>query len=92
MTNFSVISSILSSSDIAAFVQDKYSLTTSTTCNLLKTGINHTYRIDSENESFIFRIYSYNWRTKEEITEELNLLQLLKKNDIPVSYPVADSF
>jgi Ser/Thr protein kinase RdoA (MazF antagonist) len=90
MTNFSVISSILSSSDIAEFVRDKYSLIASTTCKLLKTGINHTYRIDSENDSFIFRIYSYDWRTKEEITEELNLLQLLKKNDISISYPIAD--
>ncbi|PIQ20957.1 MAG: aminoglycoside phosphotransferase [Cytophagales bacterium CG18_big_fil_WC_8_21_14_2_50_42_9] len=91
MTDFSVISSILSSLDIAKFVRDKYSLTASTTCKLLKTGINHTYRIDSKNESFIFRIYSYNWRTKEEITEELNLLQLLKKNNISVSYPIADT-
>jgi Ser/Thr protein kinase RdoA (MazF antagonist) len=91
MTNFSVISSILSPLDIAEFVRDKYSLTASTTCKLLKTGINHTYRIDSENDSFIFRIYSYNWRTKEEITEELSLLQLLKKNDISISYPIADT-
>ena len=91
MANFSVISSILSSPDIAAFVRDKYALTESATCKLLKTGINHTYRIDSENESFIFRIYSYNWRTKEEITEELSLLQLLKKNGISVSYPIADT-
>src|SRR6185437_14380303 len=90
-TNFSVVSSILSSPGIAIFVQYKYSLAESTTCKLLKTGINHTYRIDSENESFIFRIYSYNWRTKEEIKEELKLLQLLKKNDISISFPIADT-
>jgi len=90
-TDFSVVSSILSSSGIAKFVRDKYSLAASTTCRLLKTGINHTYRIDNENESFIFRIYSYNWRIKEEIKEELNLLQLLKKNDISISYPIADT-
>ncbi len=91
MTDFSVISSILSASDIALFVRGKYSLASSATCKLIKTGINHTYRIDCESESFIFRIYSYNWRTEEEITEELNLLQLLKKNDISVSYPIADT-
>ncbi|MFT3947808.1 MAG: phosphotransferase [Agriterribacter sp.] len=91
MTNFSVINSTLSPADIATFVREKYSLTVNTSCRLLKTGINHTYRIDSENDTFIFRVYSYNWRTKEEITEELNLLQLLKQNDISVSYPVADN-
>lgn len=91
MTDFSVISSTLSPADIATFICEKYSLPASTTCKLLKTGINHTYRIDSESDTFIFRIYSYNWRTKEEIIEELNLLQLLKQNDISVSYPIADS-
>ncbi|MEO6901713.1 MAG: hypothetical protein ABI315_01000 [Bacteroidia bacterium] len=91
MTDFSIVSSILSSSDIASFVRDKYSLAASTTCKFLKTGINHTNRIDSENESFIFRIYNYNWRTKEEIVEELNLLKLLMKNCIPVSYPITDN-
>lgn len=91
MTIFPVISSTLSPTDIATFVREKYSLTANTSCRLLKAGINHTYRIDNENEIFIFRVYSYNWRTKEEITEELNLLQLLKQNDISVSYPIADN-
>ncbi len=91
MTDFSVISSTLLPADIGTFVREKYSLSPGTTCKLLKTGINHTYRIDSGDETFIFRIYSYNWRTKEEITEELTLLQLLKQNDIAVSYPIADN-
>ncbi|CAN5441212.1 hypothetical protein BH11BAC5_BH11BAC5_46880 [soil metagenome] len=91
MTDFSVISSTLLPADIGTFVREQYSLSPGTTCKLLKTGINHTYRIDSGDETFIFRIYSYNWRTKEEITEELTLLQLLKQNDIAVSYPIADN-
>ena len=91
MIDFSVISSTLSPTDIATFVREKYSLTANISCRLLKTGINHTYRIDDNNETFIFRVYSYNWRTKDEITEELNLLQLLKQNSISVSYPIADS-
>lgn len=91
MTGFSVICSTLSPADIATFVREKYALAETTTCRLLKAGINHTYRIDSGNDTFIFRIYSYKWRTIEEITEELNLLQLLKQNDISVSYPIADT-
>lgn len=91
MTNFNVISSILSPADIAKFVREQYPFTASATCKLLKTGINHTYRIDGDNGTFIFRVYSYNWRTAEEIMEELNLLQLLKQNHISVSWPIADS-
>ncbi|MEO6837455.1 MAG: phosphotransferase [Ginsengibacter sp.] len=90
MTDFSVISSTISPIDIAKFVNEKYSFIQGTTGKLLKTGINHTYRIDSDSGTFIFRIYSYNWRTREEITEELNLLNLLKQNNISVSYPIAD--
>lgn len=91
MSNFPVISSILSPKDIATFVREQYSWTANTICRLLKAGINHTYCIDRENESFIFRIYCYNWRTKEDILEELNLLLLLKQNNIAVSYPIADN-
>lgn len=91
MTKFSVISSTLSPTDIEKFLREKYLMTANTTCKLLKTGINHTYRVDNGNETFIFRVYSFNWRTKEEIKEELNLLQLLKQNSISVSYPIADS-
>src|SRR5690349_5500904 len=90
MAHFSVTSSILSTADLATFVSEQYSLLPNTTCKLLKTGINHTYLIRSDSSTFILRVYSYNWRTKEEITEELNLLTLLKQHGISVSYPVAD--
>ncbi|MDN3656207.1 phosphotransferase [Ferruginibacter paludis] len=90
MVNFSVISSIISPADITDFVKQNYARAPAVTCKLLKTGINHTYRVDSEKESFIFRIYSYNWRTEEEIIEELKLLQLLQQNNIRISYPIAD--
>lgn len=91
MTNFSVTSSILSAADIAVFVQEKYALPAPVTCQLLKTGINHTYKVDCPHRKFVFRIYSHNWRTKEQITEELKLLLLLKENTISVSYPIADA-
>jgi Ser/Thr protein kinase RdoA (MazF antagonist) len=91
MIDFPVLCSTLSPTAIAKFVRQQYSLTSKTTCKLLKAGINHTYQIDNDKETFIFRVYTYNWRTRAEINEELNLLQLLKQNGISVSYPIADS-
>jgi Ser/Thr protein kinase RdoA (MazF antagonist) len=35
-------------------------------------------------------VYSLNWRTETEIAEEIRFLTLLRENDIPVSYPIAD--
>jgi Ser/Thr protein kinase RdoA (MazF antagonist) len=88
---FPVISSILSPASIALFVRENYALPADSSCRLLKTGINHSYRIDSTKGSFVFRVYSYGWRTWEDIQEELKLLRYLNENGISVSYPIADS-
>ena len=91
MHHFQVISSTLSTTGIAEFVSGKYSLPGNVVCRLLKTGINHTYLISADKASFIFRIYSYQWRSRAEITEELRLLNFLKQNNVSISWPVADS-
>lgn len=90
MTNFKILHSVLSPVDIGLFVGENYGLTNSS-CKLLKTGINHTYFVQSDQGKFVFRIYSLNWRTQEEINEELFLLDLLKENQLSISYPIADA-
>ncbi|MFN3487745.1 MAG: phosphotransferase enzyme family protein [Emticicia sp.] len=90
MNHFPVISSNLSPTHLAVFVQEKYALSNFTSCNLLKAGINHTYLIKDEDKRFIFRVYSLDWRTENEILEEIRLLNLLKTNNISISYPITD--
>ena len=60
-------------------------------CALLKTGINDSYLITDQPAKYVFRVYSLNWRTEKEILEEIRLLNLLKENNTPVSFPIADS-
>jgi Ser/Thr protein kinase RdoA (MazF antagonist) len=72
------------------FLQEKYSLSAATKCQLIKAGINDTYLVTDTNEKFVFRVYSINWRTRTEITEELKLLTELNQNNIAVSYPLKD--
>lgn len=91
MQNFPVIHSTLSAKHVGLFLQNMYSLSRNTTCELLKAGINHSYLITDGSSRFIFRIYSLNWRTKNEILAEINLLNLLHQKNIPVSYPVIDN-
>jgi Ser/Thr protein kinase RdoA (MazF antagonist) len=91
MQKFPVISSTLSARHVGFFVQNLYALSTGTTCKLLKTGINHSYLITDGGAKFVFRVYSLNWRTKTEISEEIKLLNLLRQNNISVSYAIADS-
>lgn len=90
MTHFPVISSNLSTTHLALFFQEKYNFSKNTNVILLKAGINHTYLVKDGNNKFIFRIYSLNWRTEIEIIEEIRLLNLLKKQNISISYPIFD--
>lgn len=90
MNHFPVVSSNLSPTHLADFVREKYGLSNYTSCNLLKAGINHTYLIKDDEKRFIFRVYSFDWRTKIEILEEIRLLNLLKANNISISYPISD--
>lgn len=90
MNHFPVISSNLSPTHLAVFIQDLYGLSKQTSCSLLKAGINHTYLIKDVEKRFIFRIYSRDWRSEHEISEEIRLLNLLKGNNISISYPITD--
>ncbi|MDO6597468.1 phosphotransferase [Oceanihabitans sp. 2_MG-2023] len=82
------ISSILSPEYLSGFVKKQYNLDASTTCSILKTGINHTYLISSSSKKYVLRVYFLNWRTQNEIEEELNLLTYLKLNGLSVAFPI----
>lgn len=85
-----VISSILSADYIGLFVQKKYGLIGDVSCKLLRTGINHSYLVSCGESKSIFRLYSLNWRSDLEISEEIRLLNLLQAKDISISYPLTD--
>lgn len=91
MESFPVINSTLSATHVGLFLQEAYNFSSDTSCSLLKTGINDSYLVAHGKEKYVFRIYSLNWRTKKEILEEIRLLNLLRQNNIPVSFPLADA-
>jgi Ser/Thr protein kinase RdoA (MazF antagonist) len=91
MEAFPVISSILSASHLAKFLQSRYNFSANTTCKLLKTGINHSYLVSDGADKFVFRVYSLNWRSETEINEEIRLLNLLRDGGVSVSYALADA-
>jgi len=90
MTSFPITASTLSEKELGNFVRARYNLFDDFECKLFRTGINHTYFISNTKSKYVFRVYSYNWRSKTEIQEELELLELLKKNNLPVSFPIPD--
>ncbi|WP_103866311.1 phosphotransferase [Aquimarina sp. I32.4] len=90
MSIFPVINSTLCPKYVAFFIKEKYDLAENVVCKILKIGVNHTYLVECGKNKYVFRVYSYNWRAKKEIKEELQLLNLLKENNISVSYPLID--
>jgi len=90
MAQIPVISSIISPEYLAEFVIDRYGFDGNTKCQVLKTGINHSYLIITPDNKFVLRIYYRNWRTESEIDEEIKLLEYLKANHISVSHPIKD--
>ena len=91
MQKFPVSTSTLSAKHVGFFVQSLYALSANTICKLLKTGINHSYLITDGSAKFVFRVYSFNWRTRNEISAEIKLLNLLHQSNIPVSYAITDT-
>jgi len=90
MTHFPVTNSILSAIHLGLFLQRNYSLSKNTKCQLIKAGINDTYLVTDNAEKFVFRVYSFNWRSRTAINEEIKLLNQLKENALSISYPLLD--
>lgn len=90
MQTFPVSSSILEGKALGLFLCKRYDLSPSSTCQLIKAGINHTYFVKDQSRKWIFRVYSLNWRTRLEISEEIRLLRALRDAQIPVSHPITD--
>lgn len=91
MSHFAVSNSTLASGQLCTFLKKQFDLPENSTCKLLKAGINHTYLVDGIHDKFIYRVYSYQWRTEIEILEEIRLLETLKHNHIAVSYALKDA-
>ncbi|GAA3640536.1 phosphotransferase [Flavivirga jejuensis] len=90
MTVFPVTTSTLSAKELGEFIKDKYQLNANFNCELFRTGMNHTYFLSDNKTKYALRVYSHNWRSKSEILEEIALLNLLKENNLSVSFPIQD--
>ena len=90
MTIFPVTESTISAKDLGQFLREKYDLSERTNFKLFRTGMNHLYFVVDGDKKFAFRIYTFNWRSKIDIAEELRLLIHLKLHDASISYPITD--
>lgn len=90
MTTLPVTASTISAKELGEFAKEKYGLNDNYNCKLFRTGMNHTYFLSDNETKYVLRVYSHNWRSKSEIIEEINLLNLLSENNLNVSFPIKD--
>ncbi|WP_139959131.1 phosphotransferase [Flavicella sediminum] len=86
-----VVTSTISEKELGEFVKETYGLHKNYNCKIFRTGMNHTYFISNQESKYVLRVYSHNWRSKTEVSAELELLQELKAQDLNVSYPIKDT-
>lgn len=81
--------STLSSKALNLYLSAAYGLSNST-CKLLLHNVSDTYLLQDDNAKYIFKIYRDGHRKLNEIKAEVELLNYLKTNGAPVSYPLTD--
>lgn len=90
MPSFPVLQSTLSPSHLAHWIATQYGWD-QVRCQVLKTTMNHTYRVQAAEQKAVLRVYAHAHRSELEISEELRVLQLLHEAGLAVSYPIATS-
>jgi Ser/Thr protein kinase RdoA (MazF antagonist) len=88
---FPTINSTLSPNGLGQLIQRQYELTGNTECSIFRLAMNHLYMVHDDENKYVFRVYTHNWRTQLEIEEELRLLILLKEAHRQVAFPIADT-
>jgi Ser/Thr protein kinase RdoA (MazF antagonist) len=83
-----VVHSILSSRDLATYVERNYDIGQVTECKLLTMGMNDTYFLKTVQDKYVLRIYHRNWRTESDVSYEIDALLYLASKNVPVSKPL----
>jgi Ser/Thr protein kinase RdoA (MazF antagonist) len=88
---FPTINSTVSPDALGKFIQQQYGLSNNTTCSVFRLAMNHLYIVQDRKKKYVFRVYTYKWRTRLEVEEELKLLLHLQEATANVAYPIADN-
>lgn len=86
---FPVTYSILSSDALMEELPRLYAIQTPVACQLLQSGVNHTYLLTTRDDKWIVRVYRAGWRTLSAVRYELELLSHLAAKGAPVAAPIS---
>lgn len=90
MSLFPCSSSIFSATHLALWLEDNYPFSKPARCQLIRAGINHHYLVETSTGKYILRVYFYQWRSQDQVQEELAFILRQKAAGQAVAYPIAN--
>lgn len=87
-TAFPVTYSTLASEALQDHILPLYSIETVLRCEFWNRGLSDVYLVETLGARYVLRVSHAHWRNRSEIEFELNFLQFLWQNDIPVAAPL----
>lgn len=85
---FPAIYSTLSPEALIEEVLDRYEIGSVDRCLFWNRGLSDIYLIEAQSQSYILKISHHHWRSKSEIQFELEFLDFLHHQSIPVANPL----
>ena len=85
---FPVFYSTLAPEAIAALAFSQYAIDMPKTCQFWHRGLSDVYLLETLSNLYVLRVSHYHWRSKNEVAFELELLNFLYKQNIPVAHPL----
>jgi Ser/Thr protein kinase RdoA (MazF antagonist) len=85
---FPVIYSTLSNEALITKILPSYEIGPVTRCQFWNRGLSDVYLVETQASPYILRISHLHWRSKSDIDFELELLDFLQQNQIPIAHPL----
>ena len=77
--------SIVCDKSLGDYIIKNYEVSREAVCTFIFQGVNDSYLISTGSEKYIFRIYRSQWRSKENIFNEVETLTQLEKCSAPIA-------
>jgi Ser/Thr protein kinase RdoA (MazF antagonist) len=87
---FPVNRSLLSAPALAEWVEKKYRLSGSPSCQFWRRSINDLYLVQDQERKFVLRISPTGWRSYKQLAAEIDLLFFLNQHRITVPQAISD--
>ena len=86
--NIGAMYSSLCSKELLSKIVPMFNIPAPISCEFLCHGLNDSYKVITESDSYLLRIYRKDWRTKSDIEFELSILNHLHQEQVNVAYPL----